>query len=316
MSHVIVTGAAGFVGRVLVRRLLRQGLASRPLTRLTLIDRQTDEEPPSDDRVRWLTGSLHDPVLRASALARPVDAVFHLASLPGGAAERDYEEGRRINLDATLGLLEDLGRESGTPRFVFASSVAVYGEHLPEVVDEDTPPAPGLSYATHKLIGEQLVADASRRGWVDGCSLRLPGVVARPGDGAGLHSAFMSLLFWHLRDGRPLTVPVSPAATVWWMSVGTCVDNLLHAATLDMARGDTQRVYQMPVLRLRVSEVVAALLARFGEDRAACLRHAPDAFVERMFGSLPVLRTPRAEALGFRHDGDAGRLVERALAGD
>ena len=173
MTHVVVTGAQGFVGRALVARLLRDGLGGQALQRLTLVDIGFDA-PATDPRVVQVAGSIAAVPTRRAAYATPVDAVFHLASLPGGAAEKDYALGRAINLDATLGLLEDLRGHARPPRFVFASTVAVYGESLPAVVDENTLPAPALSYGAHKLVGELLVADATRLGWVQGCSLRLP----------------------------------------------------------------------------------------------------------------------------------------------
>ena len=313
MTHVVVTGSEGFVGRQLVQRLLADGLGGQRVGRLTLLDIGF-AAPPSDPRVRALAGSIADPALRAQAYRDPVDAVFHLASIPGGAAEKDYELGRRINLDATLGLLEDLRGQASCPRFVFASTIAVYGEHLPPRIDEATLPNPGLSYGAHKLAGEYLVADATRKGWVQGCSLRLPGVVARPGDGAGMMSAFMSQLFWKLAAGETITVPVSADGVAWWISVGACVDNLLHAATVDPARLNPRRSYQMPVLRFTVGELVDALAARHGADRKALVRYAPDAVIERLFAAYPPLATPEAERLGLRHDGDIETLIRRATA--
>ncbi|WP_321877087.1 NAD-dependent epimerase/dehydratase family protein [Paraburkholderia bannensis] len=313
MSHVVVTGAQGFVGRALVKRLLADGLGARAVSKLTLLDIAFDA-PHADARVTQIAGSIADAGVRAQAYASNVDAVFHLASIPGGAAERDYALGRAINLDATLGLLEDLRGQPRPPRFVFASTVAVYGESLPAVVDENTLPAPALSYGAHKLMGEALVADATRLGWVQGCSLRLPGVVARPGDGAGLMSAFMSQLFWKIAANEALTVPVSPDGVAWWISVGACVDNLLHAASVDVDRFNARRSYPMPVLRLTIAEVVDALAARYGEARKALVSYAPDPFVERLFARYPPLLTPEAERLGLRHDGDVDQLITRAMA--
>lgn len=312
MSHVVVTGAQGFVGAALVKRLLAQGFNGTPVTRLTLLDLGFDT-PHADARVVQLAGSIADRDVRARVYTTPVDAVFHLASIPGGAAEKNYALGRAINLDATLGLLEDLRGQPRLARFVFASTVAVYGEQLPARVDEATLPAPALSYGAHKLMGETLVADASRLGWVQGCSLRLPGVVARPGDGAGMMSAFMSQLFWKLAAGQPITVPVSPDGVAWWISVGACVDNLLHAAQVDPARLNARRSYQMPVLRLSIAEVVEALAARYGADRRALVSYAPDPFIERLFAAYPPLHTPHAEALGLAHDGTVDRLITRSM---
>lgn len=312
--RVVVTGAAGFIGRALTRRLLDAGLAGRRIERIVLSDLGLDGVA-DDARVRRVAGSIADAGVLEQALAGPVDAVFHLASVPGGAAERDPVLGRRVNLDATLHLLELLRLQEAAPRLVFASTVAVYGDALPEAVDEQTPPAPALSYGAHKLACEILIADAARRGDVDACSLRLPGVVARPGDGAGLISAFMSRLLWKLRAGEPIVLPVGADGTAWWISVGACVDNLLHAATTDTARLGARRVVQMPALRLSMQDVVDALARAHGADRRALVRYEPQDPVQRLFASYPPLHTPRAESLGFRHDGTADALVRRAMEG-
>lgn len=314
MSHVIVTGAQGFVGQVLVKRLLQDGLDGKRIDRLTLMDVGFPSRHP-DTRVNQVTGNIHERSVRAIAYSNPVDALFHLASVPGGASERNYELGRAVNLDATMQLLQDLRGQDQAARFVFASTIAVYGEQLPATMNEQTLPAPVLSYGAHKLIGESLVADASRLGWVQGCSLRLPGVVARPGDGAGMMSAFMSLLFWRIAANQPITLPVSADGVAWWISVEACVDNLIHAATVDPGMFNVRRTYQMPVLRLTMAEVVEALVRRFGAGRESLVSYSPDPFIQRLFASYPPLSTPEAEALGLRSDGTVDRLVERAMAG-
>lgn len=309
--RVLVTGAGGFIGGVLVRRLLSEGVAGHPLQRLVAVDLAL-EGLPGDARLTPVAGSIAEPGVLERALGEPVDAVFHLASVPGGAAEKAPDLGRRVNLDATAHLLALL-REQGTrARFVFASTVAVYGHPLPDVVDEHTPAQPATSYGAHKLAAEVLVADAARRGWVDACSLRLPGVVARPGDGAGLVSAFMSQLFWKLAAGEPVVLPVSAHGTAWWISVGACVDNLLRAVDLDTTALDARCVLQMPALHLSVGAVVEALLRTHGLERRALVRHEPQEAVQRLFASFPPLHTPRAERLGLRHDGGVEALVRRA----
>ena len=316
MTHVVVTGANGFVGQVLTRQLLLNGLDGQAVSHLTLVDLAFDEQHP-DTRVRQVAGSIADAAVRANAYAMPVDVVFHLASVPGGAAEKNYALGRSINLDATVGLLEDLRGQAdlagAAPRFVFASTVAVYGESLPAVVDETTLPAPALSYGAHKLACEYLVADATRKSWVQGCSLRLPGVVARPGTGEGLMSAFMSQLFWKLAAGEPITVPVSPSGIAWWISADACIGNLLKAAQLEPGSLNAQRSYQMPALHLTMAQVFDALADRFGPDRRALVSYAPDPLIERLFAQYPPLHTPAAERLGFRHDGSVAQLVEAAM---
>jgi nucleoside-diphosphate-sugar epimerase len=269
---------------------------------------------PSDARLRGVAGSIADPGVLERALVQPVDAVFHLASVPGGAAEQDPLLGRRVNLDATLRLVDLLREQGSAPRFVFASTVAVYGDTLPATVNDETPARPALSYGAHKLAAEILLADATRRGWLQACSLRLPGVVARPGAGAGLVSAFMSQLFWKLRAGEPVVLPVDAEGTAWWISVGACVDNLLHAATLQAGALAARSSVQMPALWLSMRQVVDALARAHGADRWSLVRHEPQAWVRQRFASYPPLDVPHAERLGFRHDGSADDLVRRAFA--
>ena len=313
--RVLVTGAGGFIGRVLVARLLAEGLKGRRVDRIVAADVVVDGLA-DEARVQAVLGSIADAGVLEQALAEPVEAVFHLASVPGGAAERAPDTARRVNLDATVRLLELLRAQAQVTqcvaRLVFASTVAVYGEALPDAVDEDTRCAPALSYGAHKLAAEILIADAARRGWVAACSLRLPGVVARPGDGAGLVSAFMSQLFWTLAQGEPIVLPVSADGTAWWTSVAACVDNLVHAAGIDTAALGPACVAQMPALHLSMRDVVDALVRAHGEDRRTLVGYAPQEMVQRLFGSYPPLLTPRAETLGFRHDGDADALVRRA----
>jgi len=314
--RVVVTGANGFVGRALCRRLLAEGAGGRPLTALTALDMQFDAgaaEPP-DPRVRQLTGSIADAALLDAAFddAGPADVIFHLASLPGGAAERDFDAGLAVNLHATMALLERARRQTGAPVFVFASTIAVYGAPMPDRIDDATPMRPHLSYGAHKLACEVLVNDYSRRGFIDGRILRLPGIVARPSGPSGLLSAFMSDIFWRLKAGEPFACPVSPQAVAWWMSLGCCVDNFIIAAGLAPVQSALRRDYTLPVLRLSIAELVEALAREYGADRRALVTYHPDAQLEAGFGRQPPLDASAAERAGLRHDGSIEQLVRNA----
>ncbi|MES2264874.1 MAG: NAD-dependent epimerase/dehydratase family protein [Pseudomonadota bacterium] len=314
--NILITGANGFVGQNLVRRLLELGRTSpnaRPFSTLTLVDVGFDDLP-QDPRVRRVAGSIADCATLDAAFSLPMAYVFHLASVPGGAAEKNYELGLAVNLQASIAILERLRLQGLGARLVFASTVAVYGAPMPALIDDGTPMKPGLSYGAHKLATEVLIEDYSRRGWIDGRIVRLPGIVARPPVASGLLSAFMSDIFWRLAAGERFICPVSPQATAWWMSVGCCVDNLLHAANLTEKQTAQRRAYTLPVLRLAISDIVDGLAARYGVDRRELVVYEPDEALEAAFGRQPPLDSAAARAIGFRSDASAAALIERAMS--
>jgi nucleoside-diphosphate-sugar epimerase len=315
--HVAITGANGFVGRALAKRLQADGkLGGRPIARLSLLDLAFDDKP-ARDFARQHAGDLANTAWLLDALAPPpLDVIFHLASIPGGTAEQQYALARAVNLDATLALLE-LGKaqvEAGgrAPMVVFASSIAVFGA-MSATVTDDTALRPQMTYGAQKVIGEVLVEDFSRRGWVDGRSLRLPGVLARPPARTGQLSAFLSDIIRELAAGRQFTCPTSPEATTWASSLPNIVDNLLHGAVVDTAQLGGRRAFTLPTLRFSMGELVDAIAAVHRLPARALVRWAPDARIEALFGRFPPLTTPAADAAGFRHDGVLTTLVRRAL---
>ncbi|MBN3786505.1 NAD-dependent epimerase/dehydratase family protein [Burkholderia sp. Ac-20353] len=312
--RALVTGAGGFVGTALVDRLLREGIAEAgDVSELLLVDRQFGA-PHSDARITALAGDFSSAEILEPLLSKPVDVVFHLASMPGAQAEAEPAEGDSVNLWGTLALFERLAKQATehgcAVRVVYASSVAVYGDSLPAAMDEHTAARPTISYGVHKLIGELVLSDWTRRGKLDGRSLRLPGIVSRPGLSSGHGSAFMSQIFRTAQRGQAYTCPVSPSATVWWMSRGCCVDNLLHAARMSSESLHAGRVWAPPVLHLSVKEIVDALARRFGSFE---IHYAPVERIEQLFGRQPPLNDRPAIEAGFRHDGTIDDLVERAL---
>ena len=308
--NLLITGANGFIGQALVQRLLTADTL-RP-TRLTLLDLHVDDY--ADPRVTAIAGDIGDQQVLDRALAEPVDTIFHLASIPGGMAERDYALGWRVNVDATAALAHRVGAQGNTPRFVFASSIAVLGATLPTSVDDTTALHPSMSYGAQKQIGEILLQDLSRRGLIDVRSVRLPGIVMRPPARTGQLSAFMSDLIRETAAGHAYTCPVSAQAALWLMSVERIVDNLLHAAL--MPAPNHGRTWTLPALHLSIAELIEAVGRYCGLDASALVSFSPDPALEQAFGAYPPLSTPAAESLGFRHDGDAVALVRRALNAD
>jgi len=315
--NVVITGAGGFIGGVL-SQLLQQTkrLGEQEVSRVLLVDRRVQ---PTDDP---LCVSLEGDLGSAEVLERIVgfrpDVVFHLASMPGGAAESDYLGGRKVNLDAMVALFEaltqvDRGADAAPIKMVYASTIAVYGTALPDIVERETPLHPPLTYGAHKLVGEILLADFTRRGLLDGRSVRLPGIVARPRAPSGLASAFMSDVLHALKAGEPFTCPVSPEATAWWMSARRCAENLAHAAVMDVSGADASRAWPLPVLRLSLRQVVDTLAQLYGEDRAGLVRYAPQPQVEAVFGRYPRLDDRASRALGLQDDGTPEDLIRRAL---
>jgi D-erythronate 2-dehydrogenase len=314
---IIITGGDGFIGQALVKRLLtaegEQQLGARP-RRITVLDMRISSEY-KDPRVVPMEGSIADAELVKKAIGDGVDVFFHLASIPGGAAEQNFDLGMQVNLYATINILETLRATNTQPRMVFASTIAVYSNQLPALIDENTLPDPFLSYGTHKLMGEYLVSDYSRKGFVDGRSVRIPGIVARPPAAAGMLSAFLSDIITSLSSGKSFVCPVSEQGTSWFMSRACMVDNLIHAATLAPEVAAKQRTWQMPVLRLSMRELVHAIADLYGKDVMSRVTYEPNAKLEAGFASQPPLHVPKSLAAGFRNDGDAKTLIKRALEG-
>ena len=316
--HIVVTGAGGFIGTHLLAALLREGLPCRaPDTlRITALDMQTGAAHP---QVRWLSGSFADAVLLQQALTPPADLVFHLAAVPSGRSELDPALAVDVNVLGLLRLIDALKAQADNsaglrPRLVFASSIAVYGKPQVPLVTDDTLPQPTLTYGAHKVIGEVLVNDYARRGWINAVSLRLPGIVARPPEPNGAVSIFFSDLIRELAAGRPCRSPVTPDAQSWLMSVGCCVRNLIHAATHDF---DARRTFMLPALHVTVGDLVAAASRHGGHAQAANLVNwQPDPWVQFNFGSYPPLALPDAESAGFKADATLDALVADALRND
>lgn len=302
-APVLITGAGGFVGREIVRRLLAMGKD------VVAMDTTVDGIP---EGAKVVAGDLGDRLVRAQALGEGVSGVIHLATVPGGAAEADPAASRRINIDAMYDLLLDASAFGNCPRFVYASSIAVLGDPLPASVDDQTALSPKMIYGAHKAMMEQAVALFANRGLVEGVTVRLPGILARPKGPSGMKSAFMSNLFHALKAGEAFVCPVSANGTIWAESLACCADNFVHALTLDTAFLPPSYAVTLPALRVTMGDMATEVARQCGVS-ADLVSYAPDPALEAMFAAYPPLATPAATKAGFRDDGDLQKLVASAL---
>jgi len=297
--HVLITGGAGFLGR----RLAEAWLA-RDVGALTLVDVNAPSQPLTDRRVRYVTADLAADGVLESVIDRDTTAVFHLAAVVSGQAEADFDLGMRVNVDATRRLLEVCRARGHAPRFVFTSSVAVYGGALPEVVRDDTALAPQTSYGVEKAIGEMLVSDYSRRGFVDGRILRLPTVSVRPGRPNAALSSFASGIIREPLNGEDAICPVGPDVRVWLTSPDTVTAGLVHAHDLPAAALGDERRINLPGLSVTVGEMVASLARVAGDDVASRVQFQIDPRIDRIVRAWPG-RLDNSRALGLRFPADS-----------
>lgn len=317
--HILITGGAGFIGVRLARRLLADNhlttaAGKQPITTLTLLDQAAATGVPADPRVRIVAGNAADPALIASLVA-DADVVYHLAAVVSVAAERDFDLGMTVNLHGTLALLEACRKTGRTPLFIKASSAAVYGGPLPAECGEETALFPQTSYGMQKVVGEYLVDDFSRKGFVDGRCLRLPTIVVRPGAPNMAASSFASSLVREPLMGKPFVCPVPPETPVCLLSVRRVVDSFVHAASLTTTALGHTRAIQLPGLTMTVADMVSALGEIGGKTAVARLSFSPQNEIVAIVKGWPVrFSTKRSGPLGFRADANAKQIIADFVA--
>lgn len=317
--NILVTGAAGFLGRRLIEALLQLGsLTNRhgqlcPITRITAFDREP-VQGITDPRVQVKGGDITDEQVLANLIDADTDSIFHLAAVVSSQAESDFELGMRVNFSATQGLLER-ARQLGTrPKWVMTSSVAVFGGQLPHVVDDDQVWAPQSSYGTQKAMNDLLLADYSRRGFVDGRSLRMPTIVVRPGKPNLAASSFASGIIREPLNGLASVCPVPLSTRLWLMSPAQAIANLIHGHELAAQRLTGGRVINMPGLSQTVEQMIGALREVSGDEVAQRIELRPDANIERIVGSWPGEFSARyAQGLGFTADEDFTSVIRQFI---
>ncbi len=234
---VLIIGGAGMIGRKVAERLARDGsLAGKAISKLTLYDVVPGAVPAGAKMpVDIGTGDLPAAGEADKLLADKPDVIFHLAAIVSGEAEQDFDKGYRINMDGTRGVLEAVRKAGHKPRLVFASSIAVFGAPFPDAIGDEFFNTPLTSYGTQKNICELLITDYSRKGFVDGISIRLPTICVRPGKPNKAASGFFSNIMREPLAGQEAVLPVSESVMHWHASPRAAVGFMLHAASLDLA---------------------------------------------------------------------------------
>ncbi len=313
--NILITGGCGFLGAQLARRLLAQGQlalcggASLPITRITLADRAP---PPADlaadTRIDFMQGDLLEQIESGAVPAADVALVVHLAAAVSGECEADLDLGLRSNLDATRALLQACRHRAQTPPvLVFSSSVAVFGDSpeqpLPALIHDDTLPTPQNSYGIQKFMGEQLVADFTRKGHVRGRNVRLMTVSVRPGKPNGAASSFLSAILREPLAGQRAVCPVPAETAVALASPATTIDGILRAAETSDADWGPRTALNLPALTTTVGEMVQALERAAGPAATALIDWQPDETITRIIRSWPSrFENTRAARLGLEAD--------------
>jgi D-erythronate 2-dehydrogenase len=319
--RIVITGGAGFLGSRLTRKLLERGTLTvhghqREIASIVLLD-VVEAAGFADPRVTALTGDLADPATAAHVVTPDTDSVFHLAAVVSGHAEADFDIGMRVNLDATRVLLERCRTLARPPKFVFTSSVAVFGGHLPDPVPDNAPITPQASYGAQKAIGECLVYDMTRKGFIDGRSLRLPTVTVRPGKPNKAASSFASGIVREPLAGVDASCPVSPTTKMWVQSPRAVIDNLIVGHEAPASAFKHTRSINVPGISVAVGDMVAALRKVAGDAVADRVKWNYDPVIDKIVATWPANFAPHlGPALGMRADTDFESIVRAYIADD
>ncbi|ONG54786.1 NAD-dependent epimerase [Pseudoroseomonas deserti] len=314
---IIVTGGAGFLGSRVIRSLLAAQEAGMPglPTFDGIVSVDLAPCPVTDRRVTSLTGDIADAGFAETIIGADTAAVYHLAAVLSGGSESDFDLAMRVNVDGTRALLEAARKGGAVPRFIFTSSLAVYGGPMPAVVPEELGLQPASTYGAQKAIGEFLVNDYSRKGFVDGRVCRLPTIVVRPGKPNSAASSFASGIIREPLAGVASNCPVPTATKMWLSSPDTTVKNLVHAITVDGAQIGQWRTLNLPGISVTVQEMLDSLERVGGKEARALVTQEPEQRVIDIVCSWPGdFEVSRPIALGFTRDADFDSAVRQYKA--
>jgi D-erythronate 2-dehydrogenase len=311
--HILITGAAGMIGRKLIARLVKDGkLNGKPIDKFTLTDVVAPEKPAGfSGAVELSTGDLAAPGAADRLIAARPDTIFHLAGVVSGEAEIDFDKGYHVNLDGTRALLEAIRHAEGyKPKVIFTSSIAVYGAPFPYAIPDEFHLTPLTSYGTQKAISELLLADYVRRGFLDGVGIRLPTICVRPGKPNKAASGFFSGIIREPLAGHEAILPVADTVRHTHASPRAAVGFLIHAAGLTREQLGPRVSMAMPGVCCTVAEQIESLTRIAGAKVAARIRREPDELVMRIVaGWSERIDAKRAAALGFTAEQNFDQII-------
>ncbi len=299
--RIVITGGAGFLGQHLTRYLIEE--ANLPnLEEITLVDIVPAPVPVQDQRIKVITANLSESNQLSQIITPKTTVVFHLAAIVSGQAEAEFELGMQINFDLTRHLLEHIRHTNSNIRLIFASSLAVFGGQLPDIIEDTVALSPQSSYGTQKAMAELLIHDYSRKGYLDGVVLRLPTISIRPGKPNQAASSFASGIIREPLQGLPAICPVDPELALWISSPRCVIQNLVHAIHLP-ASNKTRRSINLPGMTITVKDMLADLRSVAGEQVYQLVSYQFDERINQIVGSWPSrFNIQTALQLGFTED--------------
>ena len=319
--EVLILGGAGMVGQKLLKKILeKKQINGKSVSKIKLFDIVKAQYPENTEiEIETFTGDISKPETSKNLVASKPEIIFHLAAIVSGQAEEEFDLGWDINAKGSWGLFEairSLG-DNYLPRLVFTSSIAVFGAPFPEKIPDNFFTTPLTSYGAQKAVSELLLADYSRKGMIDGISIRLPTICVRPGKPNLAASGFFSGIIREPLNGQEAILPVNPDVRHWHATPRAAAGFLVHAAEMDTSKLNDRITLNMPGLSVTVQEQIDALERVAGSDVVKLIKHQPDPTIQKIVsGWARNFDTKRSIELGFKAETNFDEIIKTYIEDD